>query len=130
MEKPNEESQESSVNNWDGLYRSMKKFSKETQEGVRLAKEKSRLAKEEQEKRDNEIMAKLEKEKKERREKEEKEKLEAENKAKEEKAEADKKEQDEVSKSSSNELNWFPNEDNVNNYLDTLRYSDIIINIA
>ena len=38
--------------------------------------------------------------------------------------------QDEVSKSSSNELNWFPNEDNVNNYLDTLRYSDIIINIA
>ena len=98
MEKPNEESQESSVNNWDGLYRSMKKFSKETQEGVRLAKEKSRLAKEEQEKRDNEIMAKLEKEKKERLEKEEKEKLEAKNKAKEEKAEADKKEQDEVSK--------------------------------
>ena len=98
MEKPNEESQESSVNNWDGLYRSMKKFSKETQEGVRLAKEKSRLAKEEQEKRDNEIITKLEKEKKERLEKEEKEKLEAENKAKEEKAEADKKEQDEVSK--------------------------------
>ena len=58
MEKPNEESQESSVNNWDGLYRSMKKFSKETQEGLKLSKEKSRLAKEEQEKRDNEIMAK------------------------------------------------------------------------
>lgn len=38
--------------------------------------------------------------------------------------------QDEVSKSSSNESIWFPNEDNVNNYLDTLRYSDIIINIA
>jgi len=98
MEKPNEESQESSVNNWDGLYRSIKKFSKDTQEGLKIAKEKSRLAKEEQEKRDNEIMAKLEKEKKERLEKEEKEKMEAENKAKEEKAEADKKEQDEVSK--------------------------------
>ena len=62
----------STINNWDGLYKSVTKFSKQKREQKRLAKEeeekqeKKRLAKEKEEKQNAEIKVKEEKEKQER----------------------------------------------------------------